>query len=56
MTLTEAESQYHLAMTKAANAASRGRFDAASAFLNLAAMHWRRLSELKAAIEAMKGK
>jgi hypothetical protein len=55
MTIAEARAAYDQAMNQAAQAASRGRFDAASAFLNLAAMHWRRLDAMKTAIETMKG-
>lgn len=55
MTIAEARAAYDNAMNQAACAASRGRFDAASAYLNLAAMHWRRLDEMKTAIETMKG-
>lgn len=55
MTLLEAESLYNLAMTKAAGAAAKGRFDKAAGYLSAAAIYWRRLSELKSAVEAMKG-
>lgn len=55
MTIAEARAAYDQAMNQAAHAASRGRFDAASAFLNLAAMHWRQLDAMKTAIETMKG-
>ena len=55
MTLLETESLYNLAMEKAAQAAKAGRFDSAAGYLSAAAIHWRRLSELRNAIEAMKG-
>ena len=55
MTLLETESLYNLAMEKAAQAAKAGRFDSAAGYLSAAAIYWRRLSELKSAVEAMKG-
>ena len=55
MTLAQAQSLYDSAMAKAAQAAKAGRFDSAAGYLSAAAIYWRRLSELKSAVEAMKG-
>lgn len=55
MTIAEARAAYDQAMNQAAHAASRGRFDAASAYLNLAAIRWRQLDAMQTAIETMKG-
>jgi len=55
MTLAQAQSLYDSTMVKAAEAAKAGRFDSAAGYLSAAAIYWRRLSELKATVEAMKG-
>lgn len=55
MTISQAQSLYDFAMVKAAQAAKAGRFDSAAGYLSAAAIYWRRLSELKSAVEAMKG-
>lgn len=55
MTLLEAESLYNLAMNKAANAAAEGRFDKAAGYVSAAALYWQHLSQLRNAVEAMKG-
>ncbi len=55
MTLAEAQGLYDLAMSKAAQAASEGRFDRAAGYVAAAALYWRHIDAMKTAIENMKG-
>jgi len=55
MTIAEAQGLYDLAMNKAAQAASEGRFERAAGYVAAAALYWKQLDAMKTAIENMKG-